>query len=249
MTTSTLLSSLPQNLVQTLIKEFIELHKNYFLGKWQISELNGGRFGEAVLRLIEFKDAGSYTPIGNPLPRRLIITHAAHNLRLEDSIRLYIPSATELIMDFRNNRDVAHLGTINVNEMDATFIIQTANWIMAEIVRIEGHASPMDAQNEIKKIIEKKIPIVEEIDGRLKTLDPKLTVKEKILVCLYQKFPQRINIDELLLWIKDKNPSRFKQYLNELDKKDLTDYTDQGVKLTIRGNLWVEKNIKFELIV
>lgn len=247
MNISDLLKNLPKELVDSLIDEFRKIHQNYFLGKWDSSQLKGGRFGEAVLRIIEYKDTGNFTAIGIQLPRRNIVNHASQNTILPDSIRLYIPSLTELIMDFRNNRNVAHLGVIDVNEMDSTLVIQVANWIMAELVRIEGQTTPEDAQNAIKKIIERKVPIVEEVGGRLKVLNPKLTAKEQVLVICYQKYPGFIEEKDLFEWVNEKNKTRFKEYLTQLDRKKLIDYHKEQISLTKLGLIWVEKNIKFEL--
>lgn len=247
MNISNLLRALPSELVTNLIEEFKKIHQNYFLGKWDSSQLNGGRFGEAVLRILEFKNTSNFTPIGTEVPRRTIVTQIVHNTSLSDSLRLYIPSLTELIMDFRNNRNVAHLGTIDVNGMDSSLVINAANWILAEIVRIEGGTSPEEAQKIISKIIERKTPIVEEIGGRLKILDPNLTSKEQILVLSYQKYPERMSENDLFSWVSEKNRTRFRQTLIQLDSDKLIDYHNQEVMLTKRGLIWVEKNINFEL--
>lgn len=245
-----LLSSLPNELSKNLVEEFQKLHEQYFLGKWQVSQLNGGRFGEAVLRIIQLKDQTTYTPIGTQLPaKETIVSHAKNNTSIPKSLRLYVAEATCLIMDCRNDRDVAHLGSIDVNPMDATFVINTANWILAEIIRIEGHTTPELAQNEITKIIERRVPIVENIGGRLKVLNPNLTERNKVLVCLYQKYPEKVNEEKLSQWIKPANRTRFRLYLRTLDKEGLLDYSGEEAVLTRLGLLRVEKNIKFDIQV
>jgi len=153
-------------------------------------------------------------------------------------------------MDFRNNRNVAHPGQIDVNQLDASFVINTANWIMGEIVRLEDGSDPVSAQNDINKIIERKIPVIEEIGGNLKVLNPNLNTREKILLCLYQKYPQPLNDVYLIQNIKYNNSSRFKTYLKLLYvKESLVDYSKGVVILTKRGVAWVEKNISFEVSV
>lgn len=241
--------NLPEEIIKKLVNEFQKLHKQYFLNNWDSSQLNGGRFGEAVLRIIEFKSTGSFTPIGTQLPRRQIVTQVTQNRSLPDSLRLYIPNLTELIMDFRNNRNVAHLGNIDVNEMDSSFVISACNWIMAELVRLETQFSPGKSQQIIKKIIERKMPIIEDIGGRLKVLDSNLTVKEQILVICYQKYPNSISFTKLSQWVKEKNISRFKQYLSQLDRNGLINSYNSKIQLTKKGVLWVEKNISFELSI
>lgn len=244
-----ILQNLPQELVENLIREFNDLHKNYFLGKWDSSQLNGGRFGEAILRILEFKNSrtGIFTPVGTTAPRRQIVTQILQNTVLDNSLRLYIPPLTELVMDFRNDRNVAHLGSIEVNGMDSSFVISAANWIMAELVRLEGQTTPREAQQIIDKLIERKIPLVEDYGGGLKILNPNLVSKHQVLAYCYYKYPSTINDNDLFLWVDEKNKTRFKNSLKELDKDKLIDYHEGESKLTRLGLKWVEKNIKFDL--
>lgn len=243
----TLLRSFPKEPLDYLGEEFQKLHQQYFLGRWEPAQLDGGRFAEAVLRIVEFKNTGAYTPVGTRLRRATIVGAAARNTSLPDSLRFQIPSLAALLLDFRNNRNVAHLGKISVNEMDSSFVINVANWIVAELIRIETKISPEEAQREITRIIERKVPVIEEIGGRLKLLDPKLTAKSQILVFCFQKYPILLAENELFAWVSEKNKTRFRRYLVQLDGDKLIDYHNGEVILTRRGVLWVEKNIKFEL--
>jgi hypothetical protein len=249
MESADLLQNLPKELVDTLIVEFNNLHKNYFLGKWDASQLNGGRFGEVVLRILEFKNSpsGTFTPIGVTVPRKQIVTQILQNTALNNSLRLFIPPLTELIMDFRNDRSVAHLGPIEVNGMDSNFVIAAVNWIMAELVRLEGMTTPDQAQTVITKLIERKIPLIEDYGDRLKILNPRLIAKHQILAFCYYKYPQSIGENSLFLWVDEKNKTRFKKSLKELDRNKLLDYYNGESKLTRLGLKWVEKNIKFDL--
>lgn len=241
------LNSLPSDVVNILQTEFQKLHQRYFLGQWEPSQLDGGRFAEAVLRIVEFKSAGTCTPIGTSLNRLQIIQSAERDTALADSLRFQIPRLAGLILDFRNNRNVGHLGAIDVNEMDSTFVLHAANWIVAELIRLETQMDPADAQAEIKKIIERKVPIIEEIGGRLKCLDSKLKAKEKTMVFCYQKYPDAISLNDLTDWLKYPNKSVLRKELTALDKDGRLDLRSDMTRLTKKGLLWVEKNISFEL--
>ena len=249
MNLNALLNTLPPDLITHLVQEYQKLHHQYYMGRWDYSQLNGGRFGEAVLRIIEYKDNGTSTPIGDQLDRSGIINHIQHHTSLPDSIRLTIPKLAALIMDFRNGRNVAHIGNIEVNRMDASFVIYTSNWIMAELIRLEANLTPNQAEEEIKKITERKMPIVEEIGDRLKILNPKLSVKDKILAFCYQKYPQSINKENVRDWCGEHNKTRFNKYLIKLDKKSLIDFNQDQIILTLRGVLWVEKYVSFEIVL
>jgi len=242
-------NSLPSELTEAFQAEFQKLHQQYFLGKWEPAQLDGGRFSEAVLRIIQYKDSGSYTPIGTPLNRKSIVGRVGKNTVLHESLRLQIPILAELIMDFRNNRNSGHLGAINVNEMDSTFVLNAANWIVAELIRLETQMSPADAQAEIKKIIERRVPIIEEIGGRLKCLDPKLDAKTKAVIFCYQMYPASISLKNLVNWTEYTNKGVLRGQLNLLNKEGIIDFRNDLAQLTKKGIIWVEKNIKFELEV
>ncbi len=246
---ATFLPSLPTVLVNALEEEFRKLHQQYLLGRWESSQLDGGRFGEIVFRILEFKDARTYTPLSSHINRETIVHILENNTSLYYSLRLTIPKLAALIMDFRNNRNVAHVGEVTVNAMDSSFVVHASNWIMAELVRTEAHLSPEEAQNEILKIIERKIPLIEEIGGRLRVLDPRLTVKNRILVFVYQKYPTATSEGNLRKWVEEANRSRFRKYLINLHNESLIDFHDGMVTITKRGVIFVEKNISFELVI
>lgn len=243
------LSNLPSELVTSLQTEFQKLHQQYFLGKWEPAQLNGGRFGEAILRIVEHKNTATFTAIGAQLNRKQIVNSAAQNTALSKSLRLQIPILAELVMDFRNDRNVGHLGTIDVNEMDSTFVLNATNWIVAELIRLETQMSPAAAQAEIKKIIERKVPIVEEIGGRLKCLNPKLDAKTKAVVFCYQKYPETISLDSLVDWTEYTNKGVLRKQLQSLNKDSILDFRNDSAQLTRKGLEWVEKNISFKLEV
>ena len=241
------LNNLPGDLISALQDEFQKLHQQYFLGKWEPSQLDGGRFAEQVFRILELKQSGNFTPIGIPIQRANINSTVSQDTLLPESIRFHILKLADLILDFRNKRNVAHPSAVDVNEMDSTFVINAANWIVAELIRLETKMSPADAQSEIKKIIERKVPIVEEIGGRLKCLDDRLGAKEKAMVLCYQKYPSDLSLDNLASWIEYSNKVVLRKELAVLNKDGRLDFREDKARLTKKGLLWVEKNISFEL--
>jgi hypothetical protein len=241
------LKSLPKDLVKTLLEEFQNLHQQYFLGRWKPSQLDSGRFSEIIFRILEFKQKGSYTPIGTQINRQKIYNLVFNDPKMPDPLRFHILKLADLILDFRNKRNVAHPVQIDVNEMDSNFVVQSANWIISELIRIETRLSPAEAQNEIKRIIERKIPIIEEFGGRLKCLDKSLTIKEQVLIFCYQKYPRPVPFNDLFNWSEYRNKSRMRTEISKLNRDKLIDFTKNRVTLTKLGVLWVEKNIHFEL--
>lgn len=243
------LNSLPPDLVQALQEEFQKLHQQYFLGKWEPSQLDGGRFAEHVFRMLEYKQTGTFTPIGTTIQRTNIYNAVFQDTALDESLRFHVLKLADLILDFRNKRNVAHPGPIDVNEMDSSLVINAANWIMAELVRLETQMSPDDAQAEIKKIIERKVPIIEEIGGRLKCLEPTLKASTKAVIFCYQRYAESITLDDLVNWTEYTNKGVLRTQLIKLNKEGILDFREDRAQLTKKGVVWVEKNIQFELDV
>ena len=241
------LNNLPEVLVDSLQEEFQKLHRQYFLGRWEPSQLDAGRFAEVVFRILQYKQNSSFTQIGTQIDRTAIYNSVKDDTSLPESLRFHVLKLSDTILDFRNKRNVAHLGSINVNEMDSTFVLQSANWIVAELIRSETQMDPADAQDEIKKIIERKVPIIEEIGGRLKCLNPKLSLTQKVLVFCYQKYPERISLNDLHSWTGYSNKSMLRDRLVSISSSGEIDYNDGTALLTRKGVLWVEENISFDL--
>jgi hypothetical protein len=241
------LNNIPIELVDVLQVEFQKLHQQFFLGKWEPSQLDGGRFAEIVFRILEFKQSGIFTPIGEQIDRLKICRSISNDSKIPESIRFHILKLADLILDFRNKRNVGHPSPVNVNEMDSNMVLQSANWIVSELICLETKVSPADAQNEVKKIIERKVPLIEDIGGRLKCLNQKLKAKEKVLVFCYQKYPTPTTLEDLAAWAEHSNKTVLRKDLVKLSKDCLIDFRNDLAVLTKKGILWVEKNINFEI--
>ncbi len=172
----------------------------------------------------------------------------AHNAALPDSVRLQIPDVAELIADVRNKRDVGHLGgSVSVNGMDANLVMACTSWLLAEIVRLESGVSPADAQQMVDSLVERRVPIIEEIDGEPVVLNTKLPAKERALVLLYKKYPDRIPVKTLQHWVAYWNATRFKKLLESEAKEARVVINDVGVRLTAKGVAFVEQYIELSM--
>ena len=64
----TVLPNVPADIVDALETEFADLESRFARRDWAPAELNAGRFAEAVLRFLEWRESGgSYTPVGTRL--------------------------------------------------------------------------------------------------------------------------------------------------------------------------------------
>jgi len=178
------LPDIPSDIVDALETEFRHLESRFARRDWGPAEMNGGRFAEAVLRFLEWQESGGrYTPIGSQLNRQAILDRVRSNASMPDGLRFHVAKCTEILMDIRNKRDVAHLGAvIDVDKMDAHLVIRIAAWTLAEIIRGESNLSAQDAQDLIDRLSARHIPLVEEVGGDLIVVATSLSARKRALI-------------------------------------------------------------------
>lgn len=181
-------AGMPSELADEVLEGYEEAKRRYYLGDHRPTEVEGGRFCEAVTRVLEHELLGSYTPLGKPLPglndKRLNSFFSAQGK--PDGLRVHLPKALYFIYGIRNQRDVAHLGDdIDPNLQDATLVVSNLDWMMAELVRTYHSVTPDEAHAIITDLVTREVPVIEEIDGQ-PVCSRDLGVADRILVFLYR---------------------------------------------------------------
>ncbi len=249
-----LFSALPDPLVEHLEKSYIEIKMNFVQRKYEPSELNGGKFCEVVLRILEWHTSTpkNYSQFGIRITDFGQTTRKFESLTgFPDSVRFHIPKILNALYDIRNKRGVGHVGgDINPNHMDALLIVSATDWIMAELVRIFHNISVTEAQKVVESLISKKIATVWEIGGKKRVLNTSLKFDERTLLLLYDSYPKSLQAGMLAEWTEYKNRTEYRtKLLGALHRKKFVEYNvNTGeVCLSPLGIKYVEENISFEL--
>lgn len=244
-------SHFPTDILDSLLNEYQHIKQQFFLRKFQPTELNAARFSECTLRLIEFLDTSKYTPFGKQLNTQNIINHVNSNTSLPDGIRFFIPQLTRVLLDIRNKRNVAHVGgEVSPNYSDSLFVSHAADWILIELIRNYHTNNINEAKKIVDSINETKIPVIVEVDGFIRVQNTKLTGSQKTLLILYYKQPEKVQDIDLMKWIRYTNTSRYKtEILKSLDDEALIHYENRFCVILPKGIIHVEKNISPELIL
>lgn len=243
------LTAVPDVLVDAFEREFGNLEARFARRDWSAAELNGGRLAEALFRYMEWKRTGSFTPLGNQIDRLGIVRCVKNDTSLPDGIRFHVRRCADLLLDFRNKRDVAHLGReIDVDEMDAHLVMRVAAWALSEIVRVEGGLPAEQAQRLINRLSATHLPLVDDVDGNLIVLATNLPAAQRALVALYHTYPEPLGTTALRQAVQYEHAWRFRNQVlkGEQDKRHLH-VRDDDVYLTRKGVAWVEQNIDMEL--
>jgi hypothetical protein len=181
-------AGMPAELADEVLEGYGEAKRRYYLGDHRPTEVEGGRFCEAVTRVLEHELLGGYTPLGKSLPglndKRLSSFFRTQGK--PDGLRVHLPKALYFIYGIRNQRDVAHLGDgIDPNLQDATLVVNNLDWMMAELVRTYHSVTPDEAHAIITDLVTREVPVIEEIDGQ-PLCSKDLGVADRILVFLYR---------------------------------------------------------------
>lgn len=214
------LNGIPSVLSNKLVAEFLEVKRHYLIGDWGPSQVNGGRFAEAVVRVFQHILGEPITNIGTDIPgrekSRLINKVLSHQV-IDDHVRKKVALLIQLLLDFRNNRDSAHLGGFDANNMDTIFVMNAATWVLCELVRVYGGLPMSEAQEIVDGLAVKEYPSILEVEGVPFITRHDLRAKQTVLVLL-SKY-QRKSADFLFSKAGDTNRSRFDSKLEELEEE------------------------------
>ncbi len=236
MTAKDILSSgFDLTIASAIVEAYMEIESNFVLSKWKPSELDAGHFVEAVRRALDLELNGSYVPINRSLPRfddRLLRQYEQSTG--DQSYRILIPRALKSIYNIRNKRGVAHISDVNPNEMDATLILYTAKWVLAELVRLKSGLPTVETQVLVDDVVERQFSVVWKHEDITWILVPEMSARDQVLVLLYDSSPQT---DEIIRnSVGYKNPTNFKKILKRLHDKKLIYYsTDGQCRITSTG--------------
>lgn len=236
----------PIELVNLLLDSHKELTNNFIRGKIRPTEVEGGRFCETVLRMLQYKTSKSFTPLGTQIKTDDEIDKLEKLPRAsyDDTIRLHIPRTVRLIYDIRNKRDSAHLGRVSVNLMDATLVLYCCKWILAELFRIDCKIPMEEAQKIIDNLVERNIPIIQKFDNFPVTLNPALSARERMLILLYDRGADGATKVELTNWIPPSMKNQISSNINRLRwEKNYIHVNGDRIFITLIGEKFVEDNL------
>ncbi|MFA6588248.1 MAG: hypothetical protein WCT08_04205 [Patescibacteria group bacterium] len=222
-----MLEKLKQELSRRLSDE--QLIENLFFSYQRISEKfiaqkpvdllqNTGLFVESALRVAEHFILGAHTSLG----KEFDIDNCIQKLEKSsgaDGLRIHVARLSRAIYDFRSRKKGVHLKAIDPMIIDASVVFNICTWIFIEILKESGVS---DAEKTIHLLFTRKTPLVQEVDGILRTTNPKLSGTQRILILLYSA-PNGLFEAEILEGAKRKvkNKDHLHKDLKSMDTRDL----------------------------
>lgn len=246
---SSVLGTIPDGLRAPLLDAFNEIIRNFREHRWEPAELNGGKLSEVVYSILRGHVDGSFPPSpGKPSN----MYDACRNFELADaslfprSIRIQIPRVLIALYEIRNNRGVGHVGgDVNPNHMDAVFVVSSAKWILAELIRLFHKTDTATAAATVDAVTERDLPIVWAVGDQRRVLNPKLKLREKMLLLLYSAAGATSEVD-MASWLEQASASVFRRdVIVPAHRAKLIEY-DKGrgtIQLSPLGARFVEERV------
>lgn len=239
MTANIALSIIPIGLHQPLLSEYQSIVQYYAEHRWTPAELSGGKFCEIVYTVLDGHAKGAYPPSpGKPADFVGACRKLEQNKHVPRSFQILIPRLLPAIFEVRNNRGVGHAGgDVDPNHMDATFVITSCNWVMAELVRVFHNLPIQSAQALADSLVEHRILLVWKGENMRRVLDPKLKLKPQVLVLLSTS-TGTVCMSDLLEWTDYKNRSYFVKLLRDMHGERLVELSgdEEHVQILPPGN-------------
>lgn len=250
---SSVLAGIPKGLREPLIQAFDSIVRNFREGRWEPSELNGGKLCEVVYSILAGHVAGAFSSRPKK-PRNMVdackALEQADASRFPRAVRVQVPRMLIALYEVRNNRGVGHVGgDVDPNHMDSLLVLNMAKWIVAELVRIFHSVDTITATNAVDALVERTLPLVWDIGDNKRILDPNLSMKDKTLALLYRCSSPVAEAD-LVRWIEHSNPAVFRRdILVRLHKARMIEYdkVNRIIHISPTGARYVEDNVAFEV--
>jgi hypothetical protein len=225
-------ASIPFGIRDPLLAKYREICRNFVERRWTPAELEGGKLAEIIYTIIEGRLKGTYASTPHKPDnfarscRAIEAMPARPSVPDDHSVRVLIPRMLMALYDVRNNRSVGHIGgDVDPNEADATVVHGMASWLMAELVRIY-HGLPLDqAQKVVEALVERRVPLVWELEGMKRVLNPAIEKDDQTLLLLYSE-PGWVSERDLQSWVEYAEARKFRtRILQRLHDERLIEYS------------------------
>lgn len=232
----------PQTALTLMLDDYDSMIRNLFLRKYNLVLVSAGRMVESLFVCLSNLTSNpvAANPVFNDIHTEL------ENMSEEDlpsSVRVIIPRAAKIVYTFRSKRNAVHVNpAVSPGYMDAVTCVSIAQWILAELVRVFSDEDPGQIVRLVQSLVDRKIPLVEEINGTPIILESDISAHDSILILLYNDYPEAIHKDTLVeLLSADHNRSNVITSLRNAEKAKLVYRDGPHNYLTQRGIEFVEE--------
>lgn len=242
---NSIIDELPDDLNKTLVRDLFQEYKeikiSFHIQNYELTLTKLGKFIETIFQLLSAVAFGETPthPNFNELSKKL---ENIPETNQPVAVRILIPRIGLMLYAIRSKRGAVHKNhETSTGYIDSQLALAGCNWIISEFLRIYLKRETSEVQRIIDSI--SKIPhsLIEEIDGDIIILEPKMSLKEQVLILLHHEYPSSVSNNVIRSRIKGKSLTHLSEILKKLINGAFIHKTDPGYILTVKGISEAEK--------
>lgn len=223
---------IPEELANDIVEDFLKMRKD--LATATLERSAPGKFVETFVQILEFLDQGTYSSKPNVDEYLRKVQDRAACGTLSDGLRICGARYARAMYAIRNKRNILHKGEVDPNRFDLKVLFDSAQWIMAELVRNAAGTSMEQAGSLVAQIQSPVSSVVEDLGDRKLVLHD-LSAKDEILVLLRDDYPEPVPKKPLACSMTGRHDSTIRKALKELRDSRLIVGNNLGYRLTRLG--------------
>ncbi|BCL37114.1 hypothetical protein [Nostoc sp. MS1] len=221
-----------------VVECYVEMQQRFLAGDWQPTELDAGRFCEAISRCLLQMDTGKidHRKLPGEIRQDFLLNNSIpHKLGSKD--RYHLAKVIEVVYRFRSDRGAVHISTeYTANYMDSMLVLHASKWIFAEFLRLVWNRDRKIVAETIAQIVQLEHSIIHELDGKPLVLAKDISATDEVLLLLYHATNNRLIRAELREYAAGQNPQNVNVAISRLIKsKDIRPVAEDEVALTPNG--------------
>lgn len=221
---------------QAAVESYVEMQQRFLAGDWQPTELDGGRFCEAISRCLLQMDTRKvdHHKLPGKVRESLLDKSLPHKLGSKD--RYHLAKVIEVVYGFRSDRGAVHISAeYTANYMDSMLVLHASKWIFAEFLRLVWNQDRRVVAETIAQIVQLEHSVIHELDGKPLVLARDISATDEILLLLYHAANNRLGRADLREQAADQKPQNVNVALSRLIKSKDIRLAGDEVALTPNG--------------
>lgn len=206
-----LATRLPASLAADLVFQFVQIRQD--VASQTLGRSAPGKFVESIVQALQHLDRGSHDK--QPSVDDYLKNLESHTTGLSDGLRICAARVARAMYTLRNKRNILHKGEVDPNDFDLRFLLSSAQWIMAELVREFSGTTMQQAGTLVDQIQAPVGALVEDL-GSKRMVHGNLTAKDEILVLLHSHYPGAVQLSEIVTSLDRRNSEAVKKAVREL---------------------------------
>jgi hypothetical protein len=219
-------STINADVVKAVFDQYEKLVTAYRKGDAEGALNASGKFAEHALRGIEGYRTKS-SPLAEIKNFRQTLEGIQRDRDLPEPVKVSIADALSMIFNIRSKRGAAHVKEIDPKHIDAALAVQSASWVLAELIRLFHTEDERGVAQAMAFLMRGNLPLIESFDDEHVVTTP-LTCDLELLLQLARAQPEGLDRRTLGLLIKQ-SPSAITRNIQRLEQQRYIHQTRAGI--------------------